>query len=68
MVVDGDFNAKFTLWDFNNTDAKDENLGAFASSFRLWTVNSGNRLTFQRKTSMSVINVTFAGSSPYEVT
>jgi len=67
LLIAGDFNAKSAYWGSSVTDGKGEALESFAASLGLWTCNIGDKPTFRRGDSRSVIDVTFVGTGPWEL-
>lgn len=60
VVLAGDFNAKATDWGNRATDPRGAAVQAWAASNNLYCANTGNKPTFQRGTSWSIIDLTFA--------
>lgn len=59
VVLAGDFNAKATDWGNRATDPKGAAVQAWAAANNLCCTNIGNKPTFQRAESWSIIDLTF---------
>lgn len=66
-MVAGDLKAKSSYWGSSIADGKGEELESFAASLGLWTANSGDKSTLQKRPSSLVIDVTFIGPGPWDI-
>lgn len=59
ILIGGDFNAKSPLWGSQVEDKRGKMLAEWISSKNLITANRGEKPTFQRDASQSIIDITF---------